>query len=225
MWYRNWNKCSKFVSRESRQGKNPSWFKVILTLLYKRTSKERRKGTSPTPNNLSLYTLHLPPSNCSSCSDVPSKYPTMILHTTNTTLFNMTTPQHPILQHLRPLPYHNKLYRHHLNIFPSHHRVYQHLRLSVTLISLYPPSTSAKCNLVQKPYANLPDTPVALTCASKYFQMLPAPPGALQSALRLCKSILMCSWKHLQWWRYIQDATRFDYLNSRILELLHQQQL
>jgi len=29
--------------------------------------------------------------------------------------------------------------------------------------------------------------------------------------LRLCKSILRCSWKHLQLWRCIQDAMRFDY--------------
>ena len=29
--------------------------------------------------------------------------------------------------------------------------------------------------------------------------------------LRLCKSILRCSWKNLQLWRCIQDATRFDY--------------
>jgi len=32
--------------------------------------------------------------------------------------------------------------------------------------------------------------------------------GALQCALRLCKSILRCSSKHLQLWRCIQDATR-----------------
>jgi len=46
------------------------------------------------------------------------------------------------------------------------------------------------------------------------------PPVALHIALRsqfhrfflrLCKSILRCSWKHLQLWRCIQDATRFDY--------------
>jgi len=71
--------------------------------------------------------------------------------------------------------------------------------------------TSAKCNSVQKPYPTLQDTPVALTSASKYFQLLPAPPGALQSALRLCKSIVKCCWKHLHWWRCIQDATKFDY--------------
>ena len=52
---------------------------------------------------------------------------------------------------------------------------------------------SAKCNSVRKLYANLSDTPVALASASKYFQMLPAPPGALQNALRLCKTIHTCS--------------------------------
>jgi len=38
--------------------------------------------------------------------------------------------------------------------------------------------------------------------------MLPGPHGALQCALGLYKSILRCSWKHLQLWRCIQDATR-----------------
>jgi len=42
--------------------------------------------------------------------------------------------------------------------------------------------TSAKCNSVRKPYANLPGTPVALASACKYFQMLPAP-------LELCKAL------------------------------------
>jgi len=70
--------------------------------------------------------------------------------------------------------------------------------------------TSAKWKSVWKPYANLTDTPVAYTSACKYFQMLPGPPGALQSALRLCKSILRCSWKHLQLWSCIQETTRFD---------------
>jgi len=67
-------------------------------------------------------------------------------------------------------------------------------------------SSSAKCNSVRKPHAILPDTPGNLTSASKYFQTLPDPPGAKQSALRLCKSILGCSWKHLQLWRCTQDA-------------------
>jgi len=71
--------------------------------------------------------------------------------------------------------------------------------------------SSAKCKSLRQPHANLPDTPVALTSASKYFQMLPGSPGALQSALRLCKSILRCSWKHLQFWMWIQDTTGFDY--------------
>jgi len=73
----------------------------------------------------------------------------------------------------------------------------------------------AKCKSVWKPNANLPDTLVALTSASKYFQILPAPPGTLQSALRLCKTILRCSWKHLQLWRSIQDAMR---LTTRIVK-------
>jgi len=67
-------------------------------------------------------------------------------------------------------------------------------------------STSAKCNSVWKPHAILPDALGDLTSASKYFQTLPDPTGAKQSALRLCKSILRCSWKHLQLWRCIQDA-------------------
>jgi hypothetical protein len=66
--------------------------------------------------------------------------------------------------------------------------------------------TSAKRNSVRKPYTNLPDTLVALTTASKYFQMIPTPPGPLQSALRVCKSILTCSSNYLEWWRCIQDA-------------------
>jgi len=102
-------------------------FKVMLALLYKRTSKERRKGNPPTPISLSLYTLRLPPSNHPLCSDVPSEYPTMIWHTTNPTLINTTTPQHLTSQHLRPLHSQNTLYHHHLHVYPC-------LRLSVTLI-------------------------------------------------------------------------------------------
>jgi len=56
-----------FVSKASRQDQSQSCFKVVLALLYKRTSKERRKGHPPTQNNLSVYTLHPPPSNHSSC--------------------------------------------------------------------------------------------------------------------------------------------------------------
>ena len=69
---------------------------------------------------------------------------------------------------------------------------------------------SAKCKSVWKQHAILPDTPGDLTSASKYFWMVPDPPGAKRSALRLCKSILRCSQEHLKLWRCIQDATRFD---------------
>jgi hypothetical protein len=51
------------------------------------------------------------------------------------------------------------------------------------------PSTSATFQSVQKPHVHLPDTPVVLTSTSKYFQILPDPPGALPGALRLCRSI------------------------------------
>ena len=53
--------------------------------------------------------------------------------------------------------------------------------------------TSAKCNLVRKAHPILQESLGDLTRASKYFQTLPDPPGAKQSALRLCKSILWCS--------------------------------
>jgi len=53
-------------------------------------------------------------------------------------------------------------------------------------------NTLAECKSVWKPHANLPDTPVALTSLSYSFQMLTDPPGALQSALRLCKRIPRC---------------------------------
>jgi len=125
---------SKFVSRESRYDKGQSWFRAVLALLYKRTSKEKRKGHPPTPNNLSLYTIHLPPSIHSSCSNVPSEYPTMILHTTTTTLMDTTTPYHRTSQHLKPLPYHNKLYCHPLTTSSCHSRVSHRLCLSITLI-------------------------------------------------------------------------------------------
>ena len=106
----------------------------MLALLYKRMSKERWKGNPPTPYNLSVYRLRLAPSNHSSCSDIPPEYPTMILHTANRTLITSTMPQHLTSQHLSPLPYHNKLYRHHLLTFSSHFCIHQHLHLSVTTI-------------------------------------------------------------------------------------------
>jgi len=77
---------------------------------------------------------------------------------------------------------------------------------------------SAKCNSVQKPHANLPDTPVPFTSASKYFQMLPGPPGAFVSTHRLCKSILRSFWTLMQLWMCILNTTRFDYYDSQMLE-------
>ena len=123
-----------FVSRESRQGNNQAWVKVVLALLYKRTSNERRKENPPRPNNRSLYTLRQPPSNHPPCSNVSSEYSTMILDTISTTLIDSTTPHHPTSQHLRPLPYYNKFY-YHLSATPSHNScMSQCLRLSVTPI-------------------------------------------------------------------------------------------
>jgi len=53
--------------------------------------------------------------------------------------------------------------------------------------------SSEKCKLVRKPYANLSDTLVKLSSVPKYLQIFPGPPGAQQSALKLCKSIIKCS--------------------------------
>ena len=45
------------------------------------------------------------------------------------------------------------------------------------------PITSAEYKSVRKPHANLPGTPVALTSASQYFQMLPLAPLELSKVL------------------------------------------
>jgi len=119
---------------ESKPDKNQGWIKVVLALPYKRMSKERRKGNPPTPNNLSLYTLHLPSLNHPSCSEVPSEYPTMILHIANATHISTTVPHHLTSQHRNPLPYRNKLCRHHLPTSSRHSRVPPRLHLAVTLI-------------------------------------------------------------------------------------------
>ena len=44
-------------------------------------------------------------------------------------------------------------------------------------------SSSAKCKLVRQSHVNLPDTPVNLTSASKYFQMLP---GLVSATVLAC---------------------------------------
>jgi len=97
-----------------------------------------------------------------------------------------------------------------------HRRACSWSRLSDQLCPLSALTSSAQCKSVRKPHANLRDSPVALTSASNYFQMLPGLSGALHCALRLCKSILRCSWMYLQLWRCIQDATR---LTNRIVKV------
>jgi len=69
---------------------------------------------------------------------------------------------------------------------------------------------SAKSKSVRKQHAIPPDTAGDLSSTSKHLSMLPDPPGAKQSAPRLCKSILRC----------IQDTTRFNLKNSQILDFL-----
>ena len=91
--------------------------------------KREEKGNPPTLSTLSLYTIHLPPSNHSSCSDIPSESHPMILHTTP--LFLIVTTMPPLLtsQHLSSL-----LYLYQIIPPPSFRffRVFQRLRLSVT---------------------------------------------------------------------------------------------
>jgi len=88
------------------------------------------------------------------------------------------------------------------------------------LASVFCLFSSAKCKSVWKPHADLPDTPDTLNSAATYFQILRSPLGALQCALRLCKNILRCSWKHLQLCRCIQQAMRYHYWDGQTFELL-----
>jgi len=93
--------CFKIHIEGIKTGQESELFRVVLALLYKRTSKERTKGNPPTPNNLAVYTLCPPTSNHSSCFDVPLDYPPIILHIhdstpyqhIHTTSSNVTTPQ------------------------------------------------------------------------------------------------------------------------------------
>jgi len=66
--------------------------------------------------------------------------------------------------------------------------------------------TTAQCQSIQRSHASHLDSPVVLTLAPEFLQALPGPPAAIQSALRLYKSILRCSWKHVQLWRGIRDT-------------------
>jgi len=49
-------------------------------------------------------------------------------------------------------------------------------------ITVLLPAPLAKCNSFRKVYTYLPDTPIAITSSSGYFQMLPDTPEALHSA-------------------------------------------
>jgi len=103
---RRWYGCCRTeleVRIERQESRDLS--KSYYCLLYKRTSKERRKGNPPTLSTLSLYTNRLPPSNHSSCSDVPSESYPMILHTTPLFLIVTTTPPLLTSQHLSSLLY------------------------------------------------------------------------------------------------------------------------
>jgi len=81
----------------------------------------------------------------------------------------------------------------------------------------------AQCKSVQNLHANLAETLDDLSGVFNYFEMLPNPLGAKQSAPRLCKSIPRCSWKHLQLWGCIQDATKSDIYDILILWQLRPQ--
>ena len=83
--------------------------KLSIALLYKGTSKERREKNPLTPTNLSLYTVHLSPSNHHPCFDVLSESLLIILHTTNETLVSITTPHHTTSQNVNPLPLSSKI--------------------------------------------------------------------------------------------------------------------
>jgi len=62
------------------------------------------------------------------------------------------------------------------------------------------PSETPRWRITQRP-ASIPRVALHIAVRSQFRRF----------SLRLCKSILRCSWKHLQLWRCIQDATRFDY--------------
>jgi len=125
-------------------------------VLYKKMSKERRKGNPPTPNILSLCTICLPRSNHSSCSDVPSKSFPMILHTISATLFNTTTQHHPMLPHLQPLPYQKKLCHHPYTIILYPLCLSRRLLPSITPLPSCFPWNSVWLSLVHPSHHSIP---------------------------------------------------------------------
>jgi hypothetical protein len=99
-------------------------------LCYTRERVKREEECNPPAlTTFSLYTISLPPSNHSLCSNVPSKFYLIILHTLNTTLINTSTPHCLTSEHLSPFPSRTNPFRHHLATFL---RTFQSLRRSVT---------------------------------------------------------------------------------------------
>jgi hypothetical protein len=98
--------------KEIKTRQESKLFQSRSLLCYTRERVKREEKEILNANNTLLYTIHLPPSNHSSCSDVPSESYPMILHTTPPFFIVTTTPNHPTSQHLRPLLYLTKLYRH-----------------------------------------------------------------------------------------------------------------
>jgi len=133
MWYQNQDKALQVLIEEIRTGQESELVQSRACFALQENEYREKKWRSSNTNYLSLYTLCLPPSNHSSCSDVPCEYPNVILHTINTALIHTTTAQHLTSRHLKPLPYHNTLYRHHLLSFSHHLCVHPRLRLSITL--------------------------------------------------------------------------------------------
>ena len=144
-----WQQCD--IGIKTRRSRDLYWgnqdngqklFQSRTWFVIQESDQREKKRKSSNTYNLSLYTLCLPLSNHSSCSDVPSKYPTMTLHTTYITVIYTIMPQGPTSQHLRKLPYHNTLYHHHFTIIAHDLRVYQCLSLSVVPFPPTPDTTS-----------------------------------------------------------------------------------
>jgi len=110
---------SKCVSRNNTHVED-IYQKWSIASLYKRISKEKRKGNWPMPNNLSLYTVRLPTSNQSLRYNIPCKTSLIMSHSTNWMLSNTTTSHQPKSQHLRPLLNYAIYTHHHFRIFSCH---------------------------------------------------------------------------------------------------------
>lgn len=102
-WYGSYKLNTKFVSTNKARNKTKIRVKMFSKsycwLLHMSTSKERRNANPPMPNNFSLYSLRLTPSNHYSCSNVPSEPLSEILHTLCSFVIKITWPHHPTSQH------------------------------------------------------------------------------------------------------------------------------